>query len=130
MAGKISIGLFLLRITVRRMHIWLIHTVMGLTVLTGCVFFFVTVFQCTPISFFWDETLNGTCLDVNIIIGLTYLYSVVSAVCDFTFGILPVFLILGLNMSRSTKWALAPILSIACLYVTYFSTLLGPPYHH
>ncbi|KAF2649234.1 hypothetical protein K491DRAFT_721863 [Lophiostoma macrostomum CBS 122681] len=117
-AGKISIGLFLLRITVRQMHIRLIHTAMGLTVLTGGVFFFVTIFQCTPVSYFWDASKNGTCVDVNIIIGLTYLYSVVSAACDFTFGILPIFLVMKLNMSHSTKWALAPILSIACLAST------------
>lgn len=100
------------------MHTWLIYTVMSLTVCTGMVFFFVTVFQCHPISYFWDASQDGTCLDVNVIIGLTYLYSVLSAMCDFTFGILPVFLIWNLNMSRTTKWALVPILSMACLAST------------
>lgn len=45
----------------------------------------------------------------------TYIMSVVFATCDFTFAILPVFLIKGLNMSRNSKIALIPILSIACM---------------
>ncbi|GME36641.1 putative integral membrane protein [Neofusicoccum parvum] len=116
-SAKISIGYFLLRLTVHRIHVWIIWTVMGLTVLTGAVFFFVTLFQCNPISYFWTQTIGekGTCIPVEVIMALTYLYGTISAICDFTFGILPIFLVWNLNMRKSLKIALIPILSMACI---------------
>jgi len=115
-SAKISIGLFLLRVAVNPIHRRIILVVMGLTALTGTVFFFVTLFQCSPISFFWFRQMEGgTCVNVNVIIGLTFLYSAVSAVCDFTFGLLPIFMVWNLNMARDAKLMLIPILSMACV---------------
>lgn len=114
-AAKISIGLFLLRVTVQTIHKWIIYCVMGLTVLTGFVFFFVTLLQCTPINYFWNKNQNGWCVDINVIIALTFLYSAVSVVCDFTFAILPMFLVWNLNMSVRTRVVLVPILGMACV---------------
>jgi hypothetical protein len=114
-SAKISIGLFLLRVAVRPMHRKIILLVMSLTVLTGVVFFFVTLFQCSPISYFWFRMDGGTCVNVYVIIGLTYLYSAVSAICDFTFGLLPIFMVWNLNMARDAKLMLIPILSMACV---------------
>ena len=69
-----------------------------------------------PLSYFWDKSSQtGSCLDVDIIIALTFLYSVVSVICDFTFAILPVFLVWNLNMSRNTRLMLIPILGMACV---------------
>ncbi|OMP82625.1 hypothetical protein BK809_0006935 [Diplodia seriata] len=118
MLAKTSIGFFLLRVTIERVYIWIIYAAMTLTGITGVVFCFVTVLQCRPVSFFWTKAVDattGTCLDIDIIIALTYFYSAVSALCDFTFGLLPVVMLWNLNMSRSTKIAVAPILSMACI---------------
>lgn len=114
-ASKISIGYFLLRITVRKMDVCIIYGVMMITVCTGLVFFFVTLFQCRPISFFWNKDQNGTCVNVEVIIALTYLYSVFSVISDFTCAILPMFLVWKLNMGRKTKIALIPIMAMACV---------------
>lgn len=113
--SKISIGWFLLRITIRRRDIWIINGVMVLTVLTGIIFFFVTMFQCTPICFFWDKTQQGSCINVEVVIALTYLYSACSVICDFTFALLPVHLIWSLNMKKENKLALIPIVLMACV---------------
>ncbi|KAF2873339.1 hypothetical protein BDV95DRAFT_338719 [Massariosphaeria phaeospora] len=117
-AAKFSIALFLLRITVHRVHRYIIYANMALTGITGTVFFFVTLFQCLPVSYFWNKNQPGSCVNVYVIIGLTYLYSGISAICDFTFGILPVFLIWNLNMSRNSKIILIPILSMGCVAST------------
>lgn len=117
-ASKISIGYFLLRITVRKLDVWIIYSVMVITVLTGVVFFFVTLFQCNPINYFWlrfDDGASGTCVDAKVIMALTYLYSVFSVISDFTCAILPMFLIWKLNMGRKTKLALIPIMTMACI---------------
>ncbi|TDZ16460.1 hypothetical protein Cob_v010796 [Colletotrichum orbiculare MAFF 240422] len=116
-ASKISIGYFLLRITVRKTDIWIIYTVMMLTVCTGVVFFFVTLLQCIPVAYFWDKDLGGggNCISMDVIIALTYLYSACSVICDFTFAILPMVLIWNLKMDRKTKVALIPVMAMACI---------------
>ncbi len=114
-AAKISISLFLLRITILKLQRRIIYTVMCLSVLTGIVFFLVTLLQCKPISFFWNRNQPGKCVNIYVIIGLTYFYSVINAICDFTFGLMPVWLVWGLNMRRSEKLALIPIMSMACV---------------
>ncbi|CEI70750.1 hypothetical protein FVEN_g769 [Fusarium venenatum] len=114
-ASRVSIGYFLLRITVRKLDIWIIYSVMCITVSTGVVFFFVTLFQCSPISFFWNQEQSGHCIDIEIIIALTYLYSVFGVISDFTYAILPMFLVYSLNMGHKTKIAVMPVLAMACL---------------
>lgn len=114
---KISIGYFLLRITVERIHTWIIGTVMLVTVVTGIVFFFVTMLQCAPVSYFWDKTQSGSCINIDVIITLTYIYSAFSVICDFTFALLPIVLIMQLQMNSRTKIALVPIMLMACVYV-------------
>lgn len=114
-AAKISIGLFLLRVTVSQIQRRIIYTAMGLTVLTGVLFFFVTLLQCSPVSFFWNKHQTGTCLNIDVIIALTFFYSAISALCDFTFGLMPFWLVWGLNMRKSEKMALIPILSMGCM---------------
>lgn len=47
-----------------------------------------------------------------------YVYTVVAAVCDFTIGILPIFLIWNLHMNPRAKFAVAGILSMGCVYGT------------
>jgi hypothetical protein len=111
--SKISIGYLLLRITVQRIHTLIIYGVMAITVLTGIVFFFVTLLQCQPLSFFWNKAQDGYCIDIQVIIALTYLYSACSVICDTTFAFLPLVIIWKLHMNKRTKVALVPIMLMA-----------------
>ncbi|GFP60294.1 hypothetical protein ACSS6W_000105 [Trichoderma asperelloides] len=112
---KISIGYFLLRITVERIHNWIILVVMSLSVITGICFLFITTFQCHPISFFWNKNQDGSCINIDVIIAFTYLYSAFSVICDFTFALLPIVLIMQLQMNSKTKIALIPVMLMACV---------------
>jgi len=115
-SSKLSIGFFLLRITVKKIHIWIVYASMAISVLAGTVFFFVCLFQCHPVSFFWKiEIPGGTCININVIIGLAYLYSVFSVISDFTFALLPGFLIWDLQLARTTKVMLFPLLAMGCM---------------
>lgn len=107
----------LLRIAVKKLHIWIIYGAMFISVVAGLAFFFVTLFQCHPISFFWNESSprGGTCVNIEIIIALGYLYSTFSIISDFTFAILPAFLVLTLQLKRRTKIALIPLLAMGCM---------------
>lgn len=117
--AKVSVALSLLRITpvTKKTYRLIINTTMYTTVVTLMVFALLCIFQCNPIPYFWRRALGdtGTCISMDFIVAFTYVMSVASGICDFTFALLPIFLIKGLNMSRNSKLALIPILSMACI---------------
>ncbi|KAL2808339.1 hypothetical protein BJX63DRAFT_439486 [Aspergillus granulosus] len=117
---KVSICIFLMRITVKRLHIWILYVVMALTVITGLIFMFIMLLQCKPLEYFWtqtalDPTIEGSCMSIEIVITMTYVYSAFAALCDFTVGILPIFIVRKLHMRRQTKLAVVGILGMACI---------------
>jgi hypothetical protein len=112
-----------MRITIKRIHIWILYIVMALTVITGLVFMFIMLLQCKPLEYFWtrtalDPNVKGYCIDIQIVIDMTYVYSAFAALCDFTVGTLPIFLVSKLQMRKKTKLAVVGILSMACMYVS------------
>ncbi|KAF9699097.1 hypothetical protein EKO04_003332 [Ascochyta lentis] len=114
--SKISIGCFLLRISVKRIHTWIIYTAMLVSTCVCTVFFFVTLFQCNPVRFFWKKTLeHGTCINNTVIIALAFVYSIFSIIADFTFALIPAFLVWNLQLKRRTKIALIPLLTMGCV---------------
>jgi hypothetical protein len=119
--AKVSVGLSLLRITpiTRQKSRLIVHVVVYTSIVTGLAFGLLTTFECQPIDYFWTRAIGATgkCVSMDVIIAFTYVMSALYAACDFSFAIFPVFLIKDLNMSRGSKIALIPILSIACMYV-------------
>ncbi|UNI24555.1 hypothetical protein JDV02_010290 [Purpureocillium takamizusanense] len=112
--SKVSFAWFLLRITTTRSHSLIIYGASLCTVVAGGVFFFVTLFQCNPISSYWDKDQGGHCLNMNIIMALAYLYSVFSVITDFTFAILPGFIIWHLKLKTRARVALIGLVVMGC----------------
>ncbi|KAF2704937.1 hypothetical protein K504DRAFT_104160 [Pleomassaria siparia CBS 279.74] len=113
--SKVSIGCLLLRIAVRRLHFWICYGAISISMVAGATFFFVTMFQCKPISFFWNKDQHGSCIASTVIVGLAYLYSTFSIISDFTFALLPGFLVWNLQLKNRTKLALIPLLTMGCI---------------
>jgi cation-transporting ATPase 13A1 len=116
MAAKVSIAMTLLRLTFKKIHNFILWSVIAVTIAVGFAFWFVLLLQCNPVSHFWNRLGEGTCIDVNIILVMAYIYSISAAACDFTMGVLPIILVSKLHMNSRTKWALAGILSMGCVY--------------
>ncbi|KAJ8125213.1 hypothetical protein O1611_g8425 [Lasiodiplodia mahajangana] len=113
--AKISIALFLLRITVHRVQKWIIYIITALTCIAGLTLVFIVAFQCKPLSRAWDSDLPGSCITVKAIPISTYTYSALAVVTDLTFTVLPLFIVWNLQMDKRTKLALVPIFSLALL---------------
>ncbi|KAL6712378.1 hypothetical protein ACN47E_000255 [Coniothyrium glycines] len=114
--SKLSIGYLLLRISIRKLHTYIIYCAMLISVVAGGTFFFVCIFQCYPVSYMWQRRLqNGKCIDTNVISGLSYTYSVCSIISDFTFAIIPAFLVWHLQLKRRAKIALIPLITMGCI---------------
>jgi hypothetical protein len=114
--AKLAAGTLLLRLTTKRLHVRIIWASMALAGLFGIAFVGQIISQCQPTAFFWSPTrdpLQGHCMGPNLILGFTYSHAVVSSLGDWTFGILPAFLVRGLNMNFRTKVSVFLLLSLA-----------------
>ena len=119
--AKLSISWFLLRVTVRRIHRWIVYTAAIVTCASCVCYFFVALFQCSPISYYWDkQSQTGTCIDIQIVIWLVYLYSGFAVISDFTFALLPAWVVSHLNMKKNMKIAVIILMGMGCVYVCPF----------
>src|SRR2546423_3647415 len=113
---KLAGGALLLRLTTNKIHVRIIWSIMILASLFGIAFAAQIIAQCEPTSFYWAaERLpsEGHCLNPHIMAGFTYAHAVVSSVGDWTFGILPAFLVSGLNMNMRSKISVFLVLALA-----------------
>ncbi|KAJ4343411.1 hypothetical protein N0V95_006673 [Ascochyta clinopodiicola] len=127
--AKLSLGFFFLRLT----SIITLHRIVTIAtttsaVLIGVVYFFLSLFQCTPVDFFWTrlQGAQGECISMDVIIGMTYLYGAVAAATDIAFGVLLGLLLWKLNVERRTKVLIAPLLGLAC--IASYAALVRMPY--
>lgn len=97
-------------------------------ILFSIFYFFVVVFQCSPVQFFWTqyEGVKGKCVNPRIITGSTYAHSALSASADWTLGTIPIFLVWDLAMNPRTKVSVALILALGALGST--ATIVRIPY--
>ncbi|KAL2824403.1 hypothetical protein BDW59DRAFT_172924 [Aspergillus cavernicola] len=117
--AKISITLALLRLTISRLHQCILWTIIGVSVFVGLAFWFILTLQCRPVSYFWHRfTTEGTCIGVNYLFGVAYLYTVTAVICDLILALLPIVLVSKLQMNFRTKAALAVILGLGCIAST------------
>lgn len=116
--ARLSIAATLLRLTIDRTHSYILYGVVTFSTSIGIVFLFFTIFQCHPVAYYWNHYPEaGHCLNINILLGIVYMYSGVAATCDIMLGSLPILLIWRLQMDRRTKSAVSGILGIAGMFV-------------
>ena len=117
MAIKASIGIMLLRLSVKRSHHVVLWITLAVTELYGAFFFFLFVFQCIPSSYFWTRYTGGSghCIDSSITINATYGYSAITCAGDWIYSILPYFLVWNLQMDRKEKVLVICILAMAAM---------------
>ncbi|KAF2429588.1 hypothetical protein EJ08DRAFT_679758 [Tothia fuscella] len=97
----------------------LIIGVVAIMSIYGIVWFFVLLFQCTPVHFFWTRALgdvDGTCLSNDVQAGVAYSHSGLSALSDFIMGLLPVWILWSVNMPLRTKITVAGLLAVGASF--------------
>lgn len=117
MALKFSIGVMLLRIAVSRIHKIIIWTTVVILEVYGLGFFLLFAMQCLPSEYFWTRFTggSGSCINPNITVNATYVYSAISCAADWTLGLLPISLVWNLQMNPRTKLSVAAILAIGAM---------------
>ena len=61
--GKISVSLFLLRLSNTKWHKWFLRTVNVTLIFINVPLVILTYAQCQPAGLLWDSTIEGTCWD-------------------------------------------------------------------
>ncbi|RDW69763.1 hypothetical protein BP6252_08783 [Coleophoma cylindrospora] len=133
MAIKASIAIFLLRVCVKTAHKVIIWTVLVTTEIYSFFFFLLFVLQCLPTSLFWNRYKEtppeGKCIRGIIVYNSFYGYSAISCAADWTFSILPIFMVWGLQMDLRIKLFVVAILAAGALAST--ATIIRfPELHH
>lgn len=102
------------------------------TVLFGLIYFFLVMLQCLPsksepnyhmmvaditqVSEFWNNhPASSKCIPEGPTLGITYALAAVNAAADWSFGILPFFIVWDLQMELKTKVLVAGILAFAAI---------------
>jgi hypothetical protein len=114
---KIAVGFFLLRITVAPLHIWVIRLIMVVSAVVGVGYTSLVIFQCKPISYWWDldPTHTGTCLPATLVMNFTFCVSGLNAFADWVFAMLPVLIVKDLHMKKRMKVVVAGVIALAAM---------------
>jgi len=97
---RISLLVFLLQTFPNPRFQIMVKLLIGYTTLHTVAFFFAVVFQCNPVPYAWDKTLDGTCVNLT---ALTYTAAVLSGLLDLATMILPINELRKLQMSMEKK---------------------------
>lgn len=92
---------------------WAVKICMVFKLMHGLVYTFVVLFQCSPVSAFWDTTItDATCLNEGLII---FSGSIVSIVEDVVLMLLPIPELRKLQVSGRKRWGVAIMFAFASL---------------
>lgn len=79
----------------------------------------ISVFDCTPIPFFWDKSIEGGhCVNFG---AMWFSHASTNIVFDIVLVILPMPVIKSLNLPKKQKIALMGIFALGTLYVSPLS---------
>ncbi len=87
---KLSIGVFLLRLSVKKVYNYIIWVSLVIVALYTMGVFFWDIFQCNPVAKQWDYRIqSGHCATAQEIINAAYAISVLTVVSDWLYVRLP-----------------------------------------
>ncbi|KAF4555201.1 Hypothetical protein D9617_3g022730 [Elsinoe fawcettii] len=92
---KLSVGASLLRYTTTKWHVRVVHLLGASIVVFGIAYWFFLLFQCSPISYWWDlqHVAKGSCISSYAYIVMGYVAGVLNSLADLAYVILPFFMV-------------------------------------
>ncbi|KAF2090858.1 hypothetical protein K490DRAFT_15008, partial [Saccharata proteae CBS 121410] len=124
---KISVGVFLLRIAANKRHRLLIRLLIAGCAVFGVTYFFNALFECKPFHIYWTQNPGAKgCVRSDIVVRSMLAASGINAIADWTFGILPIFMVWPLKIPTRAKLWVAAILALAAIGST--ATFIRIPY--
>ena len=113
---RLAAGTLLLRITTKVLHVRIIWFIMTIAILLGVSYTVQVIAQCSPIAHYWSATRkphDGHCINSRVTVNFTYAHAAVASLGDWTFTILPAFIVWGLKVNFRTKVSVFLLLCLA-----------------
>ncbi|KAM0323157.1 hypothetical protein ACHAQA_009007 [Verticillium albo-atrum] len=110
---KVSVGLFLLRMTPSAKFRYFIWGTIIFTILSATGNLLTVFFQCQPLAFTWDASIpGGQCIPPANLKFAAFFNSSVSVLTDLVFALLPIPMLWNVQLNWKVKSAVAGILSL------------------
>ncbi|UPK93180.1 hypothetical protein LCI18_004115 [Fusarium solani-melongenae] len=110
---KLSIGVFLLRLSVKPVYTWIIWISLAVITIWSTVIFFWNMFQCSPVEKQWDFRITGgQCVSADQIVSAAYAISAMTIVSDWLYAILPIPMLWTVKMTKTAKATVIVILGL------------------
>ncbi|GLA40570.1 hypothetical protein AnigIFM63309_008404 [Aspergillus niger] len=106
---KVSIVCFYRRIFTTRTFQWTSFSINTLIILWGLGVFLACALQCRPLRAYWDQSVDGQCIDGYSLIVVNQIFNVVM---DFVLLALPIPLIWGLHRAWQDKLAINGVFAL------------------
>lgn len=83
---KLSIGVFLMRLAVQKVYIWILRISLVIIAIWSIVIFFWNLFQCSPVDKQWDYRITtGQCVSAGQIVSAAYALTAMTVVSDWLY---------------------------------------------
>ncbi|GME26536.1 putative integral membrane protein [Neofusicoccum parvum] len=112
---KVAVGFFLLRVIVNPVQKWVIWGTLAVALGFGLFLFFGTIFQCSPVSYFWDTSQEGSCSNKTGGAFVGYIGAGINATTDLILAGIPYFMLRHSNLGLKKKLAIYTIMSLGSL---------------
>jgi hypothetical protein len=101
--NKMALLLFYLRVFPQKKFRLICYAGLIFVGSSGFAFIIATIFQCTPVAYYWDRTLPG---GGHCILSAPFWisYATINIVTDFFILCLPMPLLYSLSLSKKNKW--------------------------
>ncbi|KAK4224229.1 hypothetical protein QBC38DRAFT_515462 [Podospora fimiseda] len=111
---KVSVGLFLLRLTPSQKYRYFINGTIIFSILSAMGNFLTVFFQCQPLPLTWGDpnVKDGKCMPAANLKFAAFFNSSVAVLTDVTFALLPIPMLWNVQMNWRVKAAVAVILSL------------------
>ncbi|PHH63449.1 hypothetical protein CDD81_5828 [Ophiocordyceps australis] len=110
---KLSIGIFLLRLSVGKVYQYILQVSLVVIALWSMGVFLWDVFQCTPVAKQWDFRItHGRCASPGEIISAAYAISALSIISDWLYALLPIPMVWNVKMTKQAKATVIVILGL------------------
>ncbi|CAK3857275.1 Hypothetical predicted protein [Lecanosticta acicola] len=111
---KISLGILYLRLVIRPWHRYIVYGAMVVSTAIGILLLFVAIFSCGNPTLYLKNELAGICMQSSVVFSIQYTGAAINAATDWTFAILPVFLLMKVEIPRAVKVSTGLVLLLGC----------------
>lgn len=101
--NKMALLVFYLRIFPNQRFRVLCYAGLVFVSFSGIAYIFATIFQCTPVAYYWNRSLGGHCIQSA---PFWISYATINIVTDFYILCLPMPLLYRLSLSKKSKWGI------------------------